>query len=64
MNTVVIQTNTKSDIRFFMDLSRRMGVSATTINTDEIVDANLAALIEKGLKTPNASRSAIMNALS
>lgn len=63
METVIIKARTKSDIKFLLDLAKRIGVSAKTVNTDELEDAQLISLIEEGLKTPNVNRSEIMKAL-
>ena len=63
MEAVVIRPRTKSDIRFLLDFAKRIGVSAKTIDTEEIADARMVALIEKGLKTPSVSRSEVMKAL-
>lgn len=63
IDTVIIKTRTKSDIQFLLDLAKRIGASAKAINTDELEDAQLVSLIEKGLKTPNVNRSEIMKAL-
>ena len=63
MEAVVIRPRTKSDIRFLLDFAKRIGVSAKTIDTEEIADARMVALIEKGLKTPSVSRSEVMKTL-
>jgi hypothetical protein len=63
METVVIKTHTKSDTRFWMNLAKRVGTSAKTIDTEEIEDIHLVSLIEKGLKTESVSRNEIMKAL-
>ena len=63
METVVIKANTKSDANRLLDFSRQIGAVARIIDTDELADARLAALIEEGLKTPSVSRAEIMNHL-
>ena len=63
METVVIKTRTKSDVRFIMDLAKRIGASAKTIDTGEMTDTYLVSLIEKGLKTESVSRDEVMKAL-
>ena len=63
METVVIKAHTKSDARFWLNLAKRVGASARTINIEEIEDIRLVSLIEKGLNTENVSRNEIMNVL-
>jgi len=64
MESVVIHPRTKSDIRFLLSFAKRIGASATTIDSAELADAGFVSLIEKGLKTPSVDRSEVMNALS
>jgi hypothetical protein len=64
MNTVVIKAPTKADVKFLMDFAKRIGASAKTVNTEEIEDLNLIALIEQGLKTKSVSRKEVMDALT
>ena len=63
MEAVVIQPRTKSDLRFLMDFAKRIGVSAHTVDAEELTDARFVSLIEQGLQTPSVSRDEIMNAL-
>ena len=63
MEAVVIQPRTKSDLRFLMDFAKRIGVSAHTVDAEELTDAHFVSLIEQGLQTPSVSRDEIMNAL-
>ena len=63
METIIIETRNKSDIKFWLSLAKKTGAKAKAINTEEIEDAALANLIEKGMKKGNVSRSNIMKAL-
>jgi hypothetical protein len=63
MDTIVIQAKNKSDLKFWLELAKKTGTKAKMINTDELEDAVLASLIEKGLTTPSVSRSSVMKAL-
>ena len=63
METIIIETRNKSDIKFWLNLAKKTGAKAKAINTEEIEDAALANLIEKGMKKGNVSRSNIMKAL-
>jgi len=64
MEAVVITPRTKSDMRFIMDFAKRIGVSAQTVDAEDIADARFVSLIENGLQTPSVSRNEIMEALS
>ena len=63
MDAVVIKPRTKSEIRFLLDFAKRIGAPAQTINSNELADAHFVSLIEEGLKTPDVSRSEVMEAL-
>jgi len=63
METVIIKTRTKSDMRFLLDFAKRIGVSAKAVDTEELEDAHLVSLIENGLETESVSRSEVMKAL-
>jgi hypothetical protein len=63
MEAVVIKPRSRSDIRFLLDFAKRIGVSAKAIDTEEIGDARLVSMIEKGLKTPSVNRSEVMDIL-
>jgi len=63
METVVIETRNKSDVRLLRGISKRIG--ARVIDTDELFeDMVLGRLIEEGMKEPGVvSRDEIMKAL-
>jgi len=42
---------------------KKTGTRAKAINTDEIEDSHLAALIEKGMKTKSVRRESVMESL-
>lgn len=63
MDTIVIKTKNKADSKFWLELAKKTGTKAKAINTEELEDAALASLIEKGMKTNNVSRSSVMKAL-
>jgi len=46
-----------------LDFAKRIGVSAKTIDTEEIGDIQLVSLIEEGLKTESVSRSEIIKTM-
>ena len=62
MDAVVIEARTKSDVRFLMDFSKRIG--AKVIDTDEWIESVVMSdLIEKGLREPDVSEEEVMEAL-
>ena len=63
METIIIETRNKSDIKFWLTLAKKTGAKAKSVNTEDIEDAALAKLIEKGMKKKNVSRSIIMKSL-
>jgi len=63
METKIIETKNKSDIKFWLNLAKKTGAKAKSVNTEDIEDTALAKLIEKGMNKKNVSRSIIMKAL-
>ena len=63
MEAVVIEVKNEADIKFWLNLAKKTGTKAKTINTEDIEDSRLAALIEKGMKTRLVSRESIMDIL-
>ena len=63
METIVIETRNKSDVRLLRGISKRIG--ARVIDADELFeDMVLGRLIEEGMKEPGVvSRDEIMKAL-
>ena len=64
MEAVVIEVKNESDIKFWLNLAKKTGTKAKSINTKDIEDARLADLIEKGMKSKTVSRASIMEVLS
>jgi hypothetical protein len=63
MEAVVLQIKSKAEVKFWLELAKKTGTRAKAINTEEMEDAALASLIEKGMKTGDVSRTDIMKAL-
>ena len=63
MEAVVIEVKNEADIKFWLNLAKKTGTKAKSINNEVIEDSRLAALIEKGMKTKSVSRESIMNIL-
>jgi hypothetical protein len=63
METIVIKTKNKAELKFWLELIRKTGTEALTIDSDVLEDTVLKARIEKGMKSPDISRAKIMKAL-
>jgi hypothetical protein len=63
MEAVVIEVKNESDIKFWLNLAKKTGTKAKSINTKDIEDSRLADLIEKGMKSKTVSRQSIMEVL-
>jgi hypothetical protein len=63
MEAVLINVEKKSDIAFIVSLAKRLGLSAKSLTLSEIEDWKFAQKIEKGMKSPNVSRTEVMKAL-
>ena len=63
MEAIVIEVKNNEDIKFWLNLAKKTGARARSINTDQIEDLKLAALIEEGMKTKSVSRESVMKAL-
>jgi hypothetical protein len=63
MEAVLINVEKKSDIAFIVSLAKRLGLSAKPLTLSEIEDWKFAQKIEKGMKSPNVSRTEVMKAL-
>jgi len=63
METIVIKTKNKAELKFWLELIRKTGTEALTIDSDVLEDAVLKSRIEKGMKSPDVSRDKILKAL-
>ena len=64
MEAIVIEVTNEADIKFWLKLAKKTGARAKSINTEDIEDAGLAALIEKGMNTKSVSRESVMAILT
>lgn len=64
MKAIVIEVTNEADIKFWLKLAKKTGAKAKLINTDDIEDAALATLIEKGMNTKSVSRESVMVSLA
>jgi hypothetical protein len=64
MEAIVIEVTNEADIKFWLKLAKKTGTRAKSINTEDIDDAGLAALIEKGMNSKSVSRESVMELLA
>ena len=64
MEAIVIEVKNEADVKFWLNLAKKTGTKAKSIDTEELEDARLADLIEKGMKTKSVSRESVMEMLS
>lgn len=64
MEAIIIEVENEADIKFWLNLAKKTGTRAKSIDTENIEDARLADLIEKGMKTKSVSRESVMEILS
>ena len=64
MEAIIIEVNSEADIKFWLDLAKKTGTRAKSIDTQDIEDSRLASLIEKGMKSKSVSRESVMQVLS
>jgi len=63
MEAIVIEVKNEADIKFWLNLAKKTGTKAKTIDTEDIEDERLAKLIEQGMKTRSVSRQSVMEML-
>jgi len=63
MDAIVIEAKNKKDVKFWLDLAKKIGTRAKSVDMEDIEDTYMALLIDRGMKTDNVSREEIMKAL-
>jgi hypothetical protein len=63
MEAIIIEVKNEADIKFWLNLAKKTGTKAKSIDTEDIEDSRLADLIEKGMKTKSVSRESVMEML-
>jgi len=63
MEAIIIEVQNEADIKFWLNLAKKTGTRAKSIDTENLEDARLADLIEKGMKTHSVSRESVMESL-
>lgn len=64
MEAIIIEVQNEADIKFWLNLAKKTGTRAKSIDTENIEDDRLADLFEKGMKTKSVSRESVMEILS
>ncbi len=60
MDAIVIEAKNKKDVKFWLDLAKKVGTRAKSVDMEQVEDAYLAFLIEKGIKTEDVNRKSVM----
>jgi hypothetical protein len=63
METVLINSDKKSDLNLLLSLAKKLGMNTHILTRTEVEDWQLARKIEAGMKTPDVSRKEVMKAL-
>jgi len=63
MESVLINSENKSDIALLLSLAKKLGMNARTLTKAQVADWQLAQKIEAGMKPPDVNRSEVMKAL-
>lgn len=63
MNGLIITSTSKTDLKLFVDLANRIGVSIKTLSDEELLDIGLLKAMEDGKKTNFVSKERIMQKL-
>jgi hypothetical protein len=61
METLIIRPKDKAELNFFLELAKRMGIQATTIESD--ADERLFQAMELNSKTSKVSRQRVLDTL-
>lgn len=64
MGSLLITTPNKTDLQLFIDLAKRVGVKASSISDEEILDLGLLNAMSEGKKSKFVPRGNIMEKLN
>jgi hypothetical protein len=62
MDTIIIKTKDKDELNFFLELAKRLGVSAKTY--EEMQDEQLLKAMEINRKTPKTDKQKVLDTLN
>ncbi|HPY81752.1 MAG: hypothetical protein M0R02_03670 [Bacteroidales bacterium] len=63
MNTLILQSKNKTDLKIFLELANRIGVQSKMLSDEEILDAGLLSAMLEAKKTKIVPQSQIMKSL-
>jgi hypothetical protein len=63
MGSILITTINKTDLQLFIDLAKRVGVKASSVSDEELLDLGLLNALEEGKKTKFVPRDRVMDKL-
>ena len=61
METLIIKPKDKAELKFFLELAKRLGTKTTTVEDD--ADERLFQSMEKNKNTPRTSKNKVMDTL-
>ncbi len=61
METIIIQPKDKAELKFFLELAKRLGTKYKTF--DELQDQQLLYAMEENLKTEKTTKSSVIKTL-
>ena len=64
MKTIVITPKSDDEFKFIADLLKKLGISSSTLNQDELEDIGMSKLMHDIEQSKKASRKEIMQKLS
>ena len=61
METLIIKPKDKAELKFFLELAKRLGTKTTTVEDD--ADERLLQAMEKNRNTPREDKHKVLNTL-
>ncbi len=61
MESLIIKPRDKAELNFFLDLAKRLGITAKTY--EEIQDEQLLKAMEQKMKTPKTDKNKVLDTL-
>lgn len=60
MNTILLSSPNKADLKIFTDLAKRIGIMVKVLSDEEILDLGLLKAMEEGEKSKFVSKEKVM----
>jgi len=64
MNTIILNTDSKSDLNLLLQFAKRLGIKAKVLSKEEMEDHAFGLMIKEERTGENVSRDEIMKKLS